>query len=136
MSKADDMARGRMEGLEYAERIVQKDGLKGLQEEIKKRGYTGISINVSHKEMEQATAQMRNMMLDTIMAMSIGILHDEFGYGHDRLQRFIDKFQEGAELLAEGVITWEQIIENTEEVVGIPLSIRRNDHDVKLKRAY
>jgi hypothetical protein len=136
MSKADDLAQGRMEGLEYAERIVQKDGLKGLQEEIKKRGYTGISINVSHKEMEQATAQMRNMMFDTVMAMSMGILHDEFGYGHDRLQRFIDKFQEGAELLAEGVITWEQIIENAEEVTGIPLTIRRNDHDVKLKREY
>lgn len=136
MSKTDDLAQGRIEGMIYAERIVSKDGLEGLQEEIKKRGYSGISINVSHKEMEKATSQMRNMMMDTIMAMSMGILHDEFGYGHDRLQRFVDKFQEGAELLAEGVITWEQIIENTEEVVGIPLSIRRNDHNVKIQREY
>ena len=104
MSKVDDMARGRMEGLVYAERIVAKDGIEGLREEIKKRGCSGMSINVSHKEMERATSQMRNMMLDTVMSMSMGILHDKFGFGHDRLQKFMDAFQDGAELLNDGVI--------------------------------
>ena len=69
MSKVDDMARGRMEGLAYAERIVAKDGIEGLREEIKKRGCSGMSLNISHKEMEKATSQMRNMMLDTVMAI-------------------------------------------------------------------
>jgi hypothetical protein len=136
MSKVDDMARGRMEGLVYAERIVSKDGIEGLREEIKKRGCSGMSINVSHKEMEKATSQMRNMMLDTVMSMSMGILHDKFGFGHDRLQKFMDAFQDGAELLNDGVITWQQIIDNTEEVTGIHLTLRRNDQDVKIKREY
>ena len=131
-----DMARGRMEGLVYAERIVSKDGIEGLREEIKKRGCSGVSINVSHKEMEKATSQMRNMMLDTVMSMSMGILHDKFGFGHDRLQKFMDAFQDGAELLNDGVITWQQIIDNTEEVTGIHLTLRRNDQNVQIKRQY
>lgn len=130
------MAAGRREGMAYAARIVEKDGLEGLKEEIKKRNITGLDLNISHKEMEVATTQMRNMMLDTIMAFSMGIMHDEFGFGHDRLQRFMDKFQEGAELLNSGVITWDQIITNTEESTGIQLMIRRNDKDVRIKREY
>lgn len=136
MSKVDDMAAGRREGMLYAARIVEKDGLEGLQEEIKKRGISGININVSHKEMEAATGQMRNMMMDTIMAFSMGILHDRFGFGHDRLQKFMDAFVEGADLLNSGTITWNDIIDNTEESTGIKLTIRRNDTNVKIKREY
>lgn len=136
MSKIDDMAAGRREGMAYAARIVEKDGLEGLQEEIKKRNITGLDLNISHKEMEIATQQMRNTMMDTIMAFSMGILHDEFGFGHDRLQKFMDRFEDGADLLNSGVITWNDIIKNTEESTGINLKIRRNETDVRIKRQY
>lgn len=136
MSKLDDLAVGRREGMAYALRIAEKDGLDGLKEEIEKRKITGLDLNVSHKEMEEATQQMRNMMMDTIMSFSMGILHDEFGFGHDRLQRFMDRFEAGAELLNSGAITWQQIIENTQETTGINLKIRRNDTNTTIKRRY
>lgn len=75
-------------------------------------------------------------MFDTILAMSIGILHDCFGFGHERIGRFMEKFNEGANLVVKGVLTWEQVIENTEEVVGHKINVRRNDTNTRLKRIY
>lgn len=133
MKKED---RYRFDGMDYALRIAKKDGGEGLEKEIKKRGITGISINLSHKEMERATENMRNMMFDTFMCFTLGILHDEFGIGPERAQRFIDKFLEGVELMDQGVITWQQIIDNTYEVLGKKMEIRYNDKDTKLEREY
>lgn len=136
MSKLDKLQQGRSEGMDYALRIAKKDGIEGLEKEIKKRGITGISINMSHNELEKATENMRNMMFDTFMCFTLGILHDVYGFGGKRAQQFIDKFMEGAKLMEEGVITWQQIIENANEVLGKELSIRYNEKDTKLEREY
>ena len=126
----------RFEGMDYALRIAKKDGVEGLEQEIKKRGIAGISINMSHKELEKATENMRNMMFDTFMCFTLGILHDEFGIGPERAQRFIDKFLEGVDLMDQGVITWQQIIDNTYDVLGKKMTIRYNNKDTKLEREY
>lgn len=136
MGKQDSYMNGRMEGMAYALRIAEKDGIAGLREECTKRNITGLHLNVSHKEMEKATEQMRNMMFDTFMAFTIGILHDEWDFGAVRVQRFMDRFMEGAELMEQGVITWEQILENTYEIVGKKLEIRKNDTNQKIEKIY
>lgn len=135
-SKIQQWQQGRNEGMDYALRIVEKDGIEGLRTEIKKRGITGISINCSHKELEKASESMRNMMFDTFMCFTLGILHDEFGIGPERAQRFMDKFCEGAELMDQGVIEWDGIIERTNEILGKQLTIRYNNMNHQLKREY
>jgi len=132
----DEYMRGRNEGIDYSLRIVRKDGLQGLEEEAIKRGITGISINMSHKELEKATENMRNMMFDTFMCFTLGILHDKWGFGPKRAAEFMQAFNEGAALFDEGVITWDKIIENTREVLGKELVIRYNERDTKLERRY
>lgn len=136
MGKQDMYMQGRAEGMAYALRIAETDGIEGLRTECKKRNITGLNLNVSHKELEIATEQMRNMMFDTFMAFTIGILHDVWGFGPDRTQKFMDKFVEGAELMEQGVITWDQIIENTYDAVGKKIAIRRNDTNKKIEHIY
>lgn len=133
MSK-EEMAR--MEGMLYAYRIASKDGVEALEEELKKRNITGISLNVSHKEMEKATEKMQEMLFDTFMCFTVGILHDRYGFGSKRAKEFTDHFNEGAALLQEGTITWQQIIDNTEDALGMKLSIRENNTNTRLKHIY
>lgn len=132
--KKEELAR--MEGMVYALRIAKKDGIEELEKEIKKRGITGISINCSHKELENASVNMRNMMFDTFMCFTIGILHDCFGFGQNRARKFQEKFMEGSELLAAGTISWEEIIEATEDALKMKLHIRKNDTNTQIKRIY
>ena len=106
MGKMSKEEIARYEGMAYALRIAKKDGIEGLEAEIKKRGITGISINMSHKEMEKATENMRNMMFDTFLCFTIGILHDCFGFGKARANKFKNHFFEGSQFLEDGVLAW------------------------------
>lgn len=133
MSK-EEMAR--YEGMVYALRIARKDGIEGLEEEIKKRGISGISLNVSHKELEKATTNMRNMMFDTFTCFTVGILHDCYGFGQKRAREFVKHFNEGSQLLMDGTLSWQQVIENTEEALGMKLQLRENVKDTRLERIY
>lgn len=136
MGKLEEYQKGRNEGMDFALRIVRKDGLDGLETEIKKRGITGISINLSHKELEAATANMRNMMFDTYMAFTLGILHDVFGFGPKRAEKFVEHFDQGTELMLQGAITWDEILQRTDEILKKKVQIRYNDRDTRLKREY
>ncbi len=55
MGKIDDYMSGKEDGLLLAARIVEKDGLAGLEEEIRYRNITGIHTGLARKELEKAT---------------------------------------------------------------------------------
>lgn len=46
-----DYQRGRNDGLALALKIVQEGGREALEAEIKNRGVTGISVNLTQKEL-------------------------------------------------------------------------------------
>lgn len=46
------------------------------------------------------------MTLDTFTILSIAALHDAFGFGQKRCQRYMDKVAEGADLLMDDLATW------------------------------
>ena len=51
----DSYMSGKEDGLLLAARIVEKDGLAGLEEEIRYRNITGIHTGLARKELEKAT---------------------------------------------------------------------------------
>lgn len=126
----------RAQGIAFALRIAEKDGIEALREEAKKRNITGVSLNISHKELEKATINMRNMMFDTFLCFTVGILHDCYGFGEKRAREFVEHFNEGAKFIEDGVLSWQQVIENTEEALGMKLHMRENLKDTRLERMY
>lgn len=132
----NDFMQGRNEGLAYALRIAEVDGVEGLKREVESRRVTGISINVSHKELEEACASMRMMMFDTMRMCVIGILTDRWGFGAKRIGQFMDDFDEACELLDKGVIEWQGIRDRINERYGMYLDIRDNDKNTIIQRRY
>lgn len=116
-----DYQKGRNDGLALALKIVREGGADALEEEIKARGVTGISVNLSQKELEQALTPIKDLTIRTLLAMSVSSLRDEYGFGKERLQRFVDRFMKKTECLAAGWVTWKDICENIEEETGIQI---------------
>lgn len=81
MGKIEEMMRGRTEGMEFALRLVKDKGIEELEKEIKFRNKTGISLNVTRKEINAASDKIKEMTLDTFSILSLATLHDEFGFG-------------------------------------------------------
>lgn len=127
MGKIDDYMSGKEDGLLLAARIVEKEGLAGLEEEIRYRNITGIHTGLARKELEKATTRIKEMTLDTFTVLSVAVLRDEFEFGRKRISRFIERMNLKAECLMDDMVTWKDFTDDIRQDLGIDLRIRRND---------
>ena len=126
MSNLKDYNRGRNDGLAMALRIAEEDGIEGLRREIKFRGVTGIHTALAKKELDQASKQIKEMTLDTMIVLAVATLHDEFDFGQKRCQRFMDRLELKAGCLIDNLATWPDYIKAIKDEIGLELSIREN----------
>lgn len=117
-----DYQKGRNDGLAFALKIVREGGQDALEEEIRQRGVTGIHVNLTQEELIQALNPIKGTLVRTILAMSVAALRDEYGFGRERLQRFINRFMQKTDCLTDDYVTWKDICENIEEETGIVFS--------------
>lgn len=126
MSNLKDYNRGRNDGLAMALRIIESDGIEGPRKEIKFRGVTGIHTALAKKELDQASKQIKEMTLDTMIVLAVATLHDEFDFGQKRCQRFMDRLELKAGCLIDNLATWPDYIKAIKDEIGLELSIREN----------
>lgn len=115
------------EGMEFALRLAKDKGIEELEKEVRFRNRTGVSLNLTRQEIAAGSDKIKNMTFDTMLAMSLMTLRDEFTFGKKRLERFKDRFTEKAASLAEDYCTWLDIVDVLKEETGIDLEIRWND---------
>ena len=130
MTSKEEQAR--LQGMSYALRVAKEKGIDGLEEELKRRQAYNIPIRISNKELQEFTTNAKNMMLDTILILASVTLHDEFGFGHDRLNRFKERFNFKAECIGEDFTDWQDQIDILREECGLEYSIRFNDKNVRV----
>lgn len=124
----------RLEGMAQALRIAKAKGIDGLEADLKMRNITGLPCAVSRAAMDECIHNIKNQVVDTFTVLVAYTLHEKFGYGPVRLDRFIRAFNFQAECLADDYCTWEDQIGVLREECGLELSIRKNDKDVKIRR--
>ncbi|MBQ9699329.1 MAG: hypothetical protein IJV71_01780 [Lachnospiraceae bacterium] len=107
-------------------------GIEGLEEEIKYRNISLVPIAVSKEKMDECVNNIKMNTIDTMLILSASTLRDEFGFGKDRLARFIERFNFKAECLVDGCCTWDDQMTTLAEECGIKLSIRHNNKNVRV----
>lgn len=130
MTSKEEQAR--REGMSYALRYAKEHGLEALEQDLKKRGAYNIPIRISDKELKEFTDNAKMMLLDTVLILSSMTLHDEFGFGKERLSRFIERFNQKAECIGEDYTSWQDQIDILKEDCGIEFQLRMNDKDVRI----
>lgn len=124
--KMRDFEAGRLAGLEMALRIAKKGGVEALEKELKFRGKTGLNTPFNHKDLEEASEKIKAMTLDTMLLLSVSVLHDEFDFGQKRCQRFIDRANRIAASLVDDMATWDDYRQMVKDEIGIEMEIRVN----------
>jgi hypothetical protein len=112
--------------MEFALRLAKDKGIEELEKEVRFRNRTGVSLNLTRQELAAGSQNIKNMTFDTMLAMSLMVLRDEFDFGKKRLERFKDRFTQKATSLADDYCTWLDIIDTLKEETGIDLEIRIN----------
>lgn len=123
----------RMEGMAQALRIAKTKGIDGLESDLKMRNITGLPCAVSRAAMDECIMNIKYNVVDTFTILVAYTLHEKFGFGRERLGRFIEAFNFQAECLDEDYCTWEDQIEILRQECGLELNIRKNDKDVRVK---
>lgn len=136
MARIDKLERARQEGMSYALEVARKKGIEGLEEELRMRGVTGIPIGVSRSAVDKVIENIKNQTLDTVNILTAMTLHDEFGFGASRIERFRKRFDFKAECLMEKYVTWLEMINTLKEETGVTFEIRKNEADVADTQAY
>ncbi len=136
MARIDKLERARQEGMSYALEVAKKKGIEGLEEELRMRGITGIPIGVSRSAVDKAVENIKNQTLDTVNILTAMTLHDEFGFGASRIERFRKRFDFKTECLMENYVTWLEMINTLKEETGVTFEIRKNEADVADTQAY
>lgn len=131
MAKKNDFMDGRNEGMLYAYNYAKEHGLEALEHEIKLRRLTNLPTSVSTKALNECVLKIKNNTVDTFVILLASTLHDEFGFGEQRVQRAIDRFNYKAECLTDDYVKWQDLIDNIREELGIELQIRENNTDVR-----
>lgn len=123
----------RLEGMAQALRIAKKNGIDGLEDDLKMRNITGLPCAVSRAAMDECIKNIKANVVDTFTILVAYTLHEKFGFGEVRLDRFIREFNFQAECLADDYCSWEDQIAVLREECGLELSIRKNDKDVRIR---
>ena len=121
----------RREGMSFAFRIAEKEGVEGLREDLRKRNAIDCPVGITKAAMDEFTMNVKNMVLDTVTILLADALHISEGYGQKRVQRVIDYIQLKAECIGEGYATWQDYIDALREETGMEFSIRENMENVK-----
>lgn len=132
MARMDKEENARRSGMMYALKIAKEKGIEGLEEEIKYRNITEIPIAIKRDKLNECIENIKLNTIDTILVLSAVTLRDEFGFGKERLARFIERFNLKTDCLVEDYCTWDDLRQNLEEECGIKLSIRQNNQNVRL----
>lgn len=116
-----------MQGLEMAYRIAcREDGensrtAHALAKEMRFRRRCGVAPVRTMKELSKDSDGIKRITIQTVLAMSMLILWEQFGFGHKRLLRFKEEFDTHADALVLNQIDWLDVLEGLNAEAGIDL---------------
>ena len=126
MAKITKEYQAYLDGLSKALEIVEKGGTAALKEEIAFRGRTQAPRQIKSEAVKDFETRVKISTLDSVTVLVAWNLHKEFGFGKQRLEKFIAAFNNDAECLAGDFVQWEEITAALAEECGIVRSIRWN----------
>lgn len=105
--------------LEYAE----KNGLEAARKEIEQRGAHNIPLGVKKSDIDRFCEEEKTNTIITVMLMTAVTLRDEYGFGKDRIHRFIERFNLKTKCLLAQLVNWEELRDLLYEETGIKIEL-------------
>jgi hypothetical protein len=86
--KVNDLMEGRNQGMTFALKVVKEGGIEALEQEIKSRGISGVSLNLTQEEIKEASWKVSVRATEVAIAISLVTLMDEFCFSRSQMHKF------------------------------------------------
>ena len=100
-------------------RYIKEKGIEAAEKELEMRGVRGIPLAVKEGDLVRFSTREKKNTIATMILMACMTLRDEFGFGFDRKNRFIDRFNKKTECLVGKYVSWKDIQETIREETGL-----------------
>lgn len=93
MGKIDTTYQARLDGMDFALRVAEKEGIEGLRKEIKFRNANFVPLEISVEGRKEIYGLLATRIVQTFLTMVLATLRDNDEYGEKRLKRFKAAFE-------------------------------------------
>lgn len=125
----DDLFRGRLDGMFYAYAKIKDEGLDKFAEELQYRSKRGVQLVNTRKDQRKFEQEVIDKLQDAIMIFAIAVLVDEFDFGKEEVNRFLDRLQVKSECISDKYLTWEEQKQIIKDEIGVDIDFRGRKHD-------
>lgn len=122
--RVSDMMEGRNQGLVLALKIVKQGGVEALEDEIRYRNLTGVSLNVTRNEIRQASENANLRATEVAITFSLITLLDEFCFSKYQIEKFKAAFDSKVMTILSNDATLEKYLKRIKDELNIDLIIR------------
>ena len=120
----DDLFRGRLDGMFYAYAKIKENGLDAFAEELRYRSKRGVQLVNTKRDQKKFEREIIDRVQDVAMIFSIAVLVDEFDFGSEDVNRFIDRLKLKSECIEDKYLTWEEQKQIIKDEIGIDIKFR------------
>lgn len=94
MGKIDSSYQARLDGMAFALKVAEKNGIEGLRKEVKFRNANFVPLEISMEKRRDICELLGVRIIHTFLTMVLATLRDKCGWGEKRLKRFKAAFDE------------------------------------------
>ena len=120
----DDLFRGRLDGMFYAYAKIKENGLDAFAEELRYRSKRGVQLVNTKRDQQKFEKEIIDRVQDVAMIFSIAVLVDEFDFGSEEVNRFIDRLKLKSDCIEDKYLTWEEQKQIIKDEIGIDIRFR------------
>lgn len=113
----------RFSGAAWALRLCEENGVEACRKELEMRGILNIPLKASKKDIDEFVEKSKKNTIATVLLMAAATLRDEYGFGTDRLSRFIKRFNNKTACLIDQFVYWKDLQKTIQDETGIFIEI-------------
>lgn len=130
MSKMGKMELQRYGGARWAFELIEAKGFEEAKKEFEWRGVMNAPLNIEVAEIKRFETELKENCKRTMGSMACLVLHDEFGFGHDRIEKFISRWNLKVDCLSDDIVNWEDfaaVLKDECDIdIDVPIDYLRN----------
>ena len=112
MSKLSKEETARFSGAAWMLNYAKEHGIEAAEQELDRRGIRHMPLAVNKSDLQKFSDREKNNTIATMLLMTCATLHDEYGFGFDRMNRFIEDGMFHTLTIIKGTIKADKEIEN------------------------
>ena len=113
----------RFSGAAWMVGYAREHGLDAAEKELDSRGIRNMPLKLKDSDVDVFVKNERRNVMNCLLIDAIAVLVDEFGFGKEMCDRFVDRFNYKASCLVEGYVNWKELRDSIREELGINIPL-------------